>query len=115
METIYGTWEALRKNNRELCLAARKLICEKLKIEIPTPESMIGHLASIPVQYNAKAPVKFFNMITPLKQRLMDEYKIQVPVFYFDKNNPKLLFRISQKANNSMEQYEYFGERLGRI
>ncbi|MBK7966845.1 MAG: hypothetical protein IPK10_17355 [Bacteroidetes bacterium] len=62
-------------------LAARKLICEKLSIEIPTPDSMIGHLASIPVRYNAKAPAKFFNMTTPLKQRLMDEYKIQVPVF----------------------------------
>ena len=114
METIFGTWKELRKNNRELCLAARKLFCEKLKIEIPTPDSMIGHLASIPVQNNPETPSKFFNMTTPLKQRLMDEYKIQVPVFYFEKKNPKLLLRISVQAYNSMEQFEYLGESLQR-
>ena len=114
MENILGSWESLRKHNRTLCLEARKMICEKLNIEIPTPDSMIGHLASIPVQNNPETPSKFFNMITPLKQRLMDEYKIQVPVFYFDKTNPKLLLRISVQAYNSMEQFEYLGESLQR-
>lgn len=114
MGAILGTWDDLREHNRTLCLEARKLICDKLNIEIPTPDSMIGHLASIPVQNNPETPSKFFNMTTPLKQRLMDEYKIQVPVFYFDKNNPKLLLRISVQAYNSMEQYEYLGESVKR-
>jgi isopenicillin-N epimerase len=107
MENILGSWEALRSHNRKLCLEARKMICERLNIEIPTPDSMIGHLASMPVQYNAKAPEKYFNMNTALKLKLMDEYKIQVPVFFFDKKNPKLLLRISTQVYNSMEQYEY--------
>lgn len=115
MENIFGSWEALRKQNRTLCLEARKMICEKLNIEIPTPDSMIGHLASMPVQYNAKAPDKFFNMNTSLKLQLMDEYKIQIPVFYFDKKNPKLLLRISVQAYNSMEQFEYLSECMRKI
>ncbi len=115
MENILGSWEALRKNNRDLCLEARKIICEKLGIEIPTPEHLIGHLASIPVKNNPETPSRFFNMVVPLKKRLMEEYKIQVPVFYFHNKNPKLLLRISTQAYNSREQYEYLAASMKKL
>ncbi|MBK9399966.1 MAG: aminotransferase class V-fold PLP-dependent enzyme [Bacteroidetes bacterium] len=115
MQSILGSWEALRKNNRNLCLEARKLICEELQIEIPTPEHLIGHLASIPVRNHPDAPSKFFNMVAPLKKQLMEEYKIQVPVFYFHNKNPKLLLRISTQVYNSGEQYEYLAACMKKL
>ncbi len=115
MEGLFGSWEKLREHNRNLCLSARKLIADSIGVSLPAPEDMISHLSSIPVNEKPGIPEKYFNLTVPLKQKLMDSYRIQVPVFYFNKNSPGLYLRISVQAYNCYEQYEYLAESLREI
>ena len=115
MGNLMGSWEKLRNRNREICLNARKHIAEKTGTALPAPDTMISHLANILVDNQAILPEKFFNMTPPLKKILMEEYKIEVPVFLFNKSQPRFWVRIAVEAYNSIEQYEYLGNCLEEI
>ena len=109
-----GGWDELKEHNREQCLRARKIISEKTGLALPAPDEMILNLASFdlgPTEF----PSSHFNYISPLWQKLYSEYKIELPVLPWNRNNPRLLFRISSQCYNSPEQYEYLGEALKKI
>ncbi len=112
MGNILGNWETLRNHNRSLCLSARKMLADRLNISLPAPEQMISHLSTMLIDERPELPVKFFGMNPPLKQRLLNEYKIQVPVFLFGNDHPKAWLRIAVQAYNSTEQYEYLADAL---
>ena len=44
-----GGWPGVMDANREMALAARDLLCRRLDIAIPAPDSMIGSMAAIPL------------------------------------------------------------------
>ena len=44
-----GGWPALRERNRELAIAARDLVCRGLDVTSPTPDELIGSMASVPL------------------------------------------------------------------
>jgi isopenicillin-N epimerase len=44
-----GGWPEVRQRNHALAVAARKIICDALDIEVPCPDEMIGSLAAIPL------------------------------------------------------------------
>lgn len=115
MGNIMGSWKSLREHNTKLCLEARKMIAEKTGCSLPAPESMISHLSTMMVDEQPELPTKFFGMNPPLKQRLYDQFKIQVPVFLFGGENMKAWLRIAVQAYNSMEQYEYLADCLAKI
>ncbi|MFN8154215.1 MAG: aminotransferase class V-fold PLP-dependent enzyme [Bacteroidia bacterium] len=115
MGSIMGNWETLRDHNRKLCLAARKMLAEKLELELPAPASMISHLSTMLVDENPELPARFFGMNPPLKQRLQREFHIQVPVFLFGGDKMKAWLRIAVQAYNSIEQYEYLADCLVKI
>lgn len=106
-----GGWKQIRITNRELALRARKYIAEKIGTPLPSPDSMISNLANIYIG-GAELPAYGFNYITPLQEKLFTEYKIEVPVFIFNRSQPRQWVRISTQLYNSMEQYEYLGEAL---
>jgi isopenicillin-N epimerase len=110
-----GSWDALREHNRRICLSARKLIADRIDGSLPAPESMISHLSTILVDEHPELPEKFFGMNPPLKQRLLNEFNIQVPVFLFGGEQMKAWLRIAVQVYNSPEQYEYLAEALATI
>jgi isopenicillin-N epimerase len=102
-----GGLPALQRHNRALALAARRLLCERLGVAIPAPESMIGSLASIPLPPGP--PPSQPLGIDPLQQRLMERHGIEIPVMNW--SDPKLrLLRVSPQAHNSMAQYELLAD-----
>jgi isopenicillin-N epimerase len=109
-----GGWNELRNNNRNLVLAARKMLGEKMNTPLPAPEEMIGSLSNIFLS-KTELPEYGFNYIDPLQNKLWDEYKIEVPVIIWNKTEPRLWFRISAQCYNSIEQYEYLGEALADL
>ncbi|MBL7923299.1 MAG: aminotransferase class V-fold PLP-dependent enzyme [Bacteroidia bacterium] len=115
MGQLMGGWEALRERNRKLCLEARTYLSQITGTPLPAPESMISHLSNILVQEHAPSPAISFNMVAPLKAKLLEEYHIQVPVFFFHSGNPRLWVRISVQAYNSPEQYRYLGDCLKEL
>ena len=46
---VDGGWPELRRRNRELTLWARDLLCQRLGIAAPAPDSMLGSLCSVPL------------------------------------------------------------------
>jgi isopenicillin-N epimerase len=115
MGSLMGSWDALREHNRRICLSARKLIADRIDGSLPAPESMISHLSTILVDEHPELPEKFLGMNPPLKQRLLNEFNIQVPVFLFGGEQMKAWLRIAVQVYNSPEQYEYLAEALATI
>jgi isopenicillin-N epimerase len=95
---------ALQRHNRDLALAARRLLCDAVGTPPPAPESMIGSLASVvlpPTDEPAVPP----HGLDPLQARLFAEHRIEVPVMRWPQP-PLRLLRVSPQAYNSIGQYE---------
>ncbi|MGJ8636642.1 MAG: aminotransferase class V-fold PLP-dependent enzyme [Phycisphaerales bacterium] len=98
--------DGLMERNRAMCLAARDLICEAIGVNPPVPESMLGPLSTIDLPKTSLSARE-------IKQKLMDDYKIQVPVWGTPSGS--VAVRISVQVYNSIEQYEYLASSLKQI
>ena len=100
-----GGWAEVMRRNHGLAVAARKMICEALEIEVPCPDGLIGSLAAIPIPDapvgpQAKAPW----FIDPLQDRLLFKHGIEVPVIPWPAG-PRRLLRVAAQLYNSLPQY----------
>lgn len=109
-EMLPGGWSEVRAANHALACEGRKIICNVLGLDPPAPDSMLGSLASIllPFPANLGTPSPETD---PLKEALMDDYQIEVPVFSWPGINSKIL-RISAQLYNSIDQYNYLAQAL---
>jgi isopenicillin-N epimerase len=111
---VPGGWPEVMRRNRELALAARHILCNALAIDPPAPEEMIGTLVSLPLK-DAKGARKLDALhLDPLQDRLLAEYKIEVPVIHWPRW-PKRLVRVSAQLYNSIPQYERLAAALRTI
>ena len=108
---LEGGWSELRRHNRDLALAGRRLLCEALGIEPPCPDSMIGSLASIPLPDGDGRSAHELFPFDALQDRLFNDYRIEVPVIAWPAP-PKRLIRISAQLYNHGEQYAYLAAAL---
>ena len=110
-----GGWPAVMQRNRALALASRRLLCDALQIPPPCPDEMIGSLAAVLLPDMASADVpRISNGLDPLRERLLREHGIEVPVFPWPAP-PKRLLRISAQLYNSLPQYEKLAAELRKI
>ncbi|MGZ8563447.1 MAG: aminotransferase class V-fold PLP-dependent enzyme [Candidatus Limnocylindria bacterium] len=116
-ELLPGGWAALRDRNHGLALQGRDLLCERLTIEAPAPDEMLGCMASVPLPletqpgrvqgielsedpvHEALAALGMQVMITPWPQRP-------------DGGPWRRLVRISVAAYNDLEQYRRLAAAL---
>jgi isopenicillin-N epimerase len=106
-------WPGLMRRNRALALEARRLICERLEIAEPCPESMIGTMASVPLPPGSEPPSQKRGM-DPVHHALMAEFAIDVPVFLWPRP-PGRVLRISAQLYNSMAQYRRLADALCKL
>jgi isopenicillin-N epimerase len=112
---LSGGWPAVMQRNRALALAARQLLCDALQIPPPCPDEMIGSLAAVPLPDMAAADIaRISNGLDPLRERLLRQHDIEVPVFPWPAP-PKRLLRISAQLYNSLPQYERLATVLREI
>ncbi len=108
-----GIKEHMRKN-RQLAIEARGILCDKLSIDTPCPESMLGAMASLPLCDNPHPP----DPVEPWKDRLQaalySRYRIEAIVTAWPQY-PKRLLRVCAQAYNSLEQYEYTALRVAEL
>lgn len=103
-----GGIASLRASNHTLALAARQIVAEAMGIELPCPDEMVGAMASLPLW----GEEKWVRGRDPLKLRLWDEFRIEVPVMSW---NDRRWLRISAQAYNSLEQFKFLAEVLKRV
>jgi isopenicillin-N epimerase len=110
---LRGGWPELRKRNRELALQARRLICERLNLDVPAPETMLAAMATMPLpeSFQGKPPR---GKIDDEQLRLYDRFGIEVPLMRIGQP-PKRYFRVSAQIYNSPADYQYLAEALERL
>lgn len=111
-QTVPGGWRNIYDRNRNLALAGRNAILEALEIDAPSPDSMIGSLASIPLpDSRLQEPYQSLKYLDYWQEPLVEQYKIEVPVITWPAH-PKRLVRISAQVYNSLDQYERLAQAL---
>ena len=110
-----GGWPEVMSRNRELALAARRLLCAALNIGLPCPDAMIGSMASIPLPdgdatQHPSGPL----YLDPLQLRMRAEHHIEAPVVPWP-SPPRRLLRISAQLYNSLPQYQLLASLLPRL
>lgn len=117
---IAGTnWPGIIARNHQLVLEGRDSLCQRLGIEPPYADELIGPMATLPLpilpesrrQPLATRPTYFADA---LQDALLTNHGIQVPVWRNrqDLSDGRRYFRISAQLYNNVEQYEYLASAL---
>ena len=110
-----GGWHAVMAANRALALAGRDLLSERLGIEPPAPDAMIGSMAALPLPVPPDD-----GAAAELQRALFDEDRIEVPVLAWPvlaarpPGTPAkaTLVRISAQRYNTLDQVERLATAL---
>ncbi len=110
---VPGGWREIRRRNRETALAARKQLCSWLRAKPPVPESMVGSIATVPLRSRtaeeAAIPTRHHDA---LQDRLIEKWRIQVPIVVFPLGSERRWVRVSGQLYNSIAEYDYLAEAL---
>lgn len=110
-----GGFPALMRRNHELVVAARRMLCERLNVETPCPEAMIGCMATLPLperfQQGSGDSRGIISRFDPLQTLLFEKHEIEVPLIRFGPSSRRW-FRISAHAHNASEDYERLAAAL---
>ena len=110
---VPGGWPALMARNRQLALDARRLLCERLGIDPPCPDDMVGSLASVPMPDGPTTDIAW-RQPDPIQRALFEGWGIEVPIHSWPAA-PKRLVRVSAQLYNSMSHYTRLAEALGKL
>lgn len=100
--------EAMRQYNHDLAWGAARMLMERWNLELPTPQSMIGSMVTLPLpQGLGSSPAD----AARLKDALLFEDHIEVPVMAI---GGRLWARISAQIYNDMSDIERFAQALER-
>ncbi|MEZ6086755.1 MAG: aminotransferase class V-fold PLP-dependent enzyme [Pirellulaceae bacterium] len=105
-----GGLTALMSRNRQLALAGRDRLLQRLGAAAPAPPEMIGSLASVPISGDAKWDPGEGRAI---KDALFERYRIEVPLFQLSTGETCL--RISAQAYNRLEEYDRLASAIGEL
>ena len=111
---VEGGWDEVRRRNRALVLEGRGILCDALGIDAPCPDTMIGSLASLPLPDGDSGSVNELFPFDRLQDRLLQDYRIEVPVIAWPAP-PRRLVRISAQLYNSRPQYVALAEALQNV
>jgi isopenicillin-N epimerase len=110
-----GGWPEIMRHNRELALAGRRTLCKALHIDRPCPDTLIGALASVPIDDAPSDRPPLSPLYTDeLQDRLWTEHRIEVPIMPWPKP-PKRLLRISAQLYNATPEYRWLADRLREL
>lgn len=106
-----GGMAAIAHHNRQMALAARKLLSETLGCALPAPDSMIGSMAAISVpDASERAPLGLLEF-DALQEGLFQRHRIEVPIVPFPRW-PRRLVRISAQIYNDPDDYRHLARAL---
>jgi len=114
LDRLYpGGWPAIRAANHRLAVDARRLLCQRLQLEPPCPESLLGAMATLPLPEPFQGQPRS-GKIDADQLRLYDEHRIELPLLRFG-SPERRYFRISAHLHNSLADYSFLAEALAGI
>ncbi len=113
LETLYsGGLEQLYQENHDAAVKARKVICDALQTELPSCNTMIGSMASVPL--DATRFTKHECTPAMLKKTLFQKHHFELPLFQLWDSDTWCL-RISMQAYNEASQIDRLASVLTEI
>ncbi len=109
---VDGGWNEIMTMNHNLAIEGRKILCDRLGIELPCPEEMIGCIATLPLPGESTGGIPLHEP-DPLHEVLMEKYSIQIPVWTWASPKGRYI-RISAQLYNHIDQYKYLAEVLAK-
>ena len=106
-----GGIESLMHHNHSLALEGQRILRERLDLQPPCPEEMLGSMATLIIGDDTQA---VSHHIHPLQQELFLRWGIEVPVWQWP-TPPHRLLRISAQAYNSPAQYDHLAQALENL
>jgi len=106
---VDGGWPEVMRRNHELALQARDLICNRLGIDKPAPDDMLGSMAAFPLPDGAAYTPTLYG--DPLQDALLFEHAIEVPIHPWPRQ-PKRVLRVSAQLYNSIDDYTKLADAL---
>lgn len=101
-----GGWTQVMRENHELAMRARDVLCLTLGCPTPAPESMLGSMVTLPLPEPApemaNRPTEYDDA---LQDELMNRHRIQVPIWRLASDNQRVV-RASCQLYNHIGQYE---------
>jgi len=105
-------WPEVMRRNHELALRARDLLCNRLGIEHPAPDDMLGSMAAVPLPEGKPYVPTLYG--DPLQDALFYEHNIEVPIHPWPRQ-PKRVLRVSAQLYNEIGEYEKLADALGEL
>lgn len=105
-----GGFAEVRSRNRELALSARDILCKRLDLTPPAPDSMIGSLAALPIKRAASRKSQWApdDLYLSLFERGFEPLVQPWP------DDSQLVVRVSAQLYNEPSDYERFAEALAQ-
>jgi len=108
---VEGGWPAIMKHNHDLAIEGRRILCDRLGIEVPCPEEMIACIATLALPASGDEGGIPLHEPDPLHKVLQDKYDIQVPVWSWESPKGRYI-RISAQLYNHVGEYHYLADAL---
>ena len=116
-----GGWPELMAANHALALAGRDLVCERLGVEPPAPDEMLGSMAVVPLQPLGSPRLRHTG--AEISDLLWERYRIEIPVGDWPNpmssevapGSPRCYARISAQRYNNLGQYAMLADAVSEI
>jgi len=108
-----GGWPEVMACNRTLALAARRMLCTALDATLPSPDDMIGALASVPLPDGPTSASATPGQDT-LQRVLREDHGIEVPIVAWPRA-PRRLLRVSAQLYNTADDFARLATVLKRF
>lgn len=111
-ELLPGGWPQLMRENHELVLQARKILCDALGLEPSAPDTMVGSMVTLKIPEppaHLKARPTCYD--DALQDILFEKYRIVVPIWRLMCSDERIV-RISAQLYNTPEQYQFLARAL---
>jgi isopenicillin-N epimerase len=102
---VPGGFAALMPMNHALAIEARRILADRLGIDVPCPDDMVGSMATL------ELPSSEAISAMSLHTTLQDRWRIEVPVFAWPAA-PRRFVRVSAQIYNHRAQYERLADAL---
>jgi isopenicillin-N epimerase len=109
-----GGWGELRRSNHQKAVAARRTLLERLGVEAPCPEELLGSMAAIPLPGRAVEGLWTGFERDELQAALVERHGMEVPVFTWSPG-PLRILRISAQIYNEPAEYERLADALEEL
>ncbi len=116
-----GGWPEVMAANHALALAGRDLVCERLGVEAPAPDEMLGSMAVVPLQPLGSPRLPYTG--AEISDLLWERYRIEIPVGDWPNpmasevapGPPRCYARISAQRYNHLGQYALLADAVSEI